>query len=338
MTIASKVFGAIGPKVYTPDGPLGTSGNTPLGAFDFGEVVFGDKESQFIFLQFNAPSAVTINQGDVMVWDDSFSAAIAVAAASQHVPGSGVGTFYLGGRYGDPAAAPNANAGNIWSYTFTPGVWGIWVQRFGASLVNYGTITAQADTTFTTATFGQVSALATAGTHGATIPNMFAAAASLTFTATTTLGSNVLTAVSGIRGIVKGMSISATNLPAGCFIQDITGATIVVGNTLNSAGPNATATGATQTITAYNGSCWATFATGALTAKVSGTYGVYPNATVTGTGIASSTLLSSITGNFGNLTANLSVATTAAEATPVLLTASIYVEGFLRLPYISVQS
>jgi hypothetical protein len=339
MTIASKAFGAIGPKIFSPEGPLGASSQFPFPQFDFGEVVKGDKESEFIYLQLIVEASLTLNQGDVLIWDNTFSASVAVAAAGAAVVGSGVGTFFLGGRFGDPASAPNANAGNIWSFTFAPGVYGVWAQRFGASLVNYtGGITAQGDTSFTTATAGAIGALAAAGTHGATIPGIFPAASSVVFTATTTSGSNVLTVVSSGRGLVKGMPVSGAGLSAGCFIADIGAGTVTLGNTLNTLGPAATATSSAVTITANNGAMWATFVTGALTAKVSGVFGVYPNATISGTGVPGSTELISIAGNPGNQTATLNAAFTATEATPVLLTATNYVEGFLRLPSVTVQS
>jgi hypothetical protein len=352
MSIAKIAFGAIGPKIFIPEGPLGTNSQFPFPQFDFGEVVMGDKESQYVYLQLNVTSAMTMNQGDVLVWDNSYSASPALAAASQAVVGSGVGTFFLGGRFGDPASAPNANAGFMsplagnagWSFTFQPGQYAIWAQRFGSSLVNYtGGVTAQGDTTFTTAVAGSVGALASAPTHGATIVGMFPAASSIAFTCTTTAGSNILTAVAApagnaLKGIVKGMPVQLAGVPVGSFILDFGADTITLGNSLNSAGPNATATGTAIAATASNGAMWATFASGAFSAKVSGQFGVYPNATLTGTGVGTGAIVNSFVGNPGSLTLNVSVAFTATETTPVLLTATNYVEGFLRLPIVTAQS
>lgn len=343
MTIATKAFSAIGPKVFTPQGPIGSSGFA-FPQFDYGEVVMGDKEAEYVQIELIVEAACTLNQGDFLVWDASFAAGQALAGVSSHIPGSGVGTLFLGGRIGDTASAPAA--GNVWSFTFAPGVYSVWAQRFGVSAGSWGTITAQGDTAFTTATASRLGALASAGTNGATIPNVFSMPTSITFTATTTLGSNILTACASaagllVKGVRKGQAVSTTNLPAGCVIQSVDGNTITLRNTLNTAGPNATATGTSQTITVNLTSMWATFSNVAGSAnvmKVDGVYGMIPNMTLSGTGVGSSSLLQSIVGNPGNLTANVSVANTAVEATPVLVTGTGYVETMLRLPYVSVQS
>lgn len=343
MSIANKAFGAIGPKVFSPEGPLGANSQFPFPQFDFGEVVMGDKESQFIYLQLVVEASITLNQGDFLVWDNTFTAIQALAGASQLTPGSGVGTFFLGGRFGDPAAAPNANAGNLWSFTFAPGVYGVWAQRFGVSAGNWGTITAQADTAFSTAVAGQLAALASAGTHGATIPNVFTSPTSLTFTGATTSGSNVLTGIAPLlgnlmKGLKKGLPITGTGLNAGCTIADISGSTITLANRLNSAGPNATASATGITFTVDFTACWATFTTGLFTMNVDGTQGMIPNSTLSGTGVGTSAILTSIQGNPGQQVANVTVANTATEATPVLVTGAGYIETMLRLPYVSVQS
>lgn len=337
MTISIEQYTALGARIYTPEGPFGSAGNTPLGSQALGTVTRGDAGGEFIFLQFIVEASVTMNQGDFLVWDCTFDAVQSNAAASFHTPGSNVGTFFLGGRFGDPGANISGQ-GDQWSYTFAPGVYGIWAQRSGCSLANYtGGITAQGDTSFTTSTAGALGALASAGTHGATVPNVFSCLATIPFTGTTTNASAIITAVSsaagnGVKGLRKGMALaSGSGVPAGAYIVDISGSTVTM-----SAAATSGSSGAS--LSAYNGAFWATFANASKVMSAASLYGVYPNATLSGTGVGSSAVINSITGIPGAYTVNVSVASSSAESTPVLVTASNYVEAMLTWPYISVQS
>src|SRR5271165_5797404 len=134
MTISNFQFEGVGGRTFTPEGPYGAAGQTPLPSFKPGAVVAGDSEAELTFLLFPVTAAVTLNQGDLLVWDNSYAASQTsfVFATAGYPAGADVGAFFLGGRVGDVAAAPAA--GNQFSYTFSPGVYGIWVQRAGTSL------------------------------------------------------------------------------------------------------------------------------------------------------------------------------------------------------------
>jgi hypothetical protein len=329
MTISYKQVEAVGGRIYLPEGPFGAAGQFPIASFTPGYVVGGDAESEYTYLFLNVAAALTLNQGDVLVWDNSYVAVQSQTGAGIHPFGADVGTFFLGGRVGDPAAAPNA--GNVWSYTFsTTGVYGIWVQRAGTSLMNIATVNAQSKPINTTAVLGQVNqpAAALAGSMG--IGNAWSAPTSFTCTATTTTGSTVLTAVNTNKGMVIGQQLSGTGIATGAYIKDLQGATITMSLAATSS--------ATNTITASNNATTGNVTN--LSAAITGVAtipGIYPNQTITGTGIPASTTILSITGTAGNYTINLSAAATATNAA-VALTTSIYVEAFLRWPNVSVQN
>ena len=67
--------------------------------------------------------------------------------------------------------------------------------------------------------------------------------------------------------------------------------------------------------------------------SLSTTTGIYPNQTLSGTGVASSQTISSINGNPGNYTITLS-AVTSATATTATMTASGYIEAYLNNAYV----
>ena len=138
MTIAYREYEAIGGRIFLPT-LLGLAGQTPLPEWAFGTVAAGDAESEFVYLQFAPTVAVTLNQGDALVWDNSYMVVQAGTGTGFHPFGADLGAFFLGGRLGDPAVSQ----GSFWSYTFQPGVYGIWVQRAGTSLINMASITAQ---------------------------------------------------------------------------------------------------------------------------------------------------------------------------------------------------
>jgi hypothetical protein len=239
-----------------------------------------------------------------------------------------VGTLYFGGRSGDPAAWPSA--GNAWSYTFpTPGLYGIWVQRAGTSLGNWGTITSQLTPAVSTITVGQAAAAA-AVTHGQAITGLWTTNLTRTFTGTTLTGSTVLTAIAGLAtlgtGLEIGMTLSGAGVPNGAFIVDFQGNTL----TMNVA---ATASAAV-TITATKGTTFITTVNGSPVVTAPSINGLYPNALLTAVGVAGgAATIVSISGNQSPFSITLSGNSTASAT--VTATATKYVETYLRWPYIS---
>lgn len=329
MTIAIAQFEAVGARTFAPEGPFGTAGNTPLPSFKPGSVAAGDAESEFVYLLFPVYASRTVNQGDFVCWDNSYQAGVLsdVFVATGYPLGTDVGTFYLGGRSADPAAFPNA--GNLWSYTFpTAGIYGIWVQRAGTSIGNWGTITTQATQAVSTITVGQA-ASATGATHFQNITGLSSTANTWTFTGTTTTGSAVLTGIAALTlgtGLENGLTLSGTGIPNGTTILDFQGASL----TMNSV---ATATGAV-TITAKKGTAFITTANGSPIVTSPTINGLYPNALLTAVGVAGgAATIVSITGNSAPYSITLSGNSTASAT--VTATASKYIETFLRWPYLS---
>jgi hypothetical protein len=342
MTIAYWQVEGVGARVYLPEGPFGAAGQTPLPSFRPGEVIAGDAEAEFVYLIFSPTAAVTVNQGDVFMWDNSYRATLLPAAAAGALTlGNSWGTFFLGGRVGDPAAAPAA--GDYWSYTFpSAGNYGIWVQRAGTSLIKVysasGTIAA-GKVVSSTAVVGAVDSIASGWpTNSQTSQGGYLAPTSLAFTANTTNGSTTLTNVSNCRFLVVGQTLSGTGIPNGTVITDIQGTTI-------SMSLAATATNTGTSITAANMSTWGTTVNGsAVVTGVTSIAGIYPNQTISGTGIpANTTTIVSITGNSAPYTITLSAAATASgtvnlTTTVPAATYGSYYEAYLRWPYGATQN
>jgi hypothetical protein len=329
---------------YTPEGPYGTTGNYPLPSTKPGQVIIGDAEGELTFVTLAIPAAVTYNQGDFFVWDNSYNAGPVgeIIAASEYFPGSAVGTIFFGGSVANPAALPAA--GNIWSYTFAPGVYGVWMQRYGTSLMNLGALSTGATLTNpnTTATKGRITmAAAAALTTFSSCPvgSICNAPLSRTFTGNTVTGSAIITNVNTAKFLVKGMQITGTGFAAvsttqqGTFILDIQGSTVTV-STL------ATATNTGTTFTALNSQTTGQVISGSKQiTKCPSVPGLYPNQIITGTGVVSLTI-QSISGNPGNFTINLTTAATAGAAPNIvqitLAAAPNYYEGFLRGPFFNI--
>ena len=161
------------------------------------------------------------------------------------------------------------------------------------------------------------------------IVGAYSCATSNTFTAATTTGSVNLTAVSQCKGLVIGQTLTGTGIAVGAIIKDIQGATVVMSLV-------ASATGAGVTITAANNLfvCTTTNTSPSLT-NVTSIAGVYPNQTVTGTGIAG--VVVSIFGNAAPYTILMS-ANSTATANNIAATTSVYIETFVKTPYIGVQN
>jgi hypothetical protein len=338
MTIASRVTSNIGAKVYAPLGPFGPMGNFSSASFGYGDMVRGDAGSEFIFCKYCPTTSVTFNQGDCFFWDSNFLAYPTLAPAAIHgTPvGTSMGTLFLGGRLGDPAADVT---GNIWSYAFAAGgVYGIWLQYLGASAINVSVLTQQYSIPSTTATAGSLG-MPTGATHFATFPtgSVATSAVSTTATATTTSGSSQLSALTPVLGVALeqiqlGDYASGTGVPNGAYIVDINGTTGTI--TLSAA---ATAS-ASVTVTFTRGTLWGTIPV-ASAGGPSQIFcqnvpaGVYPNCTISGTGL-SSTTITSITGTPGSYVITVAGASTQ-ELTLEQFTITGYYEGYLNGPFVS---
>lgn len=339
MTVAKNIFGGIGARPYLPEGPYGTLGNTPFPSFADGDVMMGELAAEYEFVRIAVAAAFTVNQGDVFVWDNSGMAVQAVTGSAAHPFGASVGTAFLGGRVGELNGL--AVPGNVWSYTFPlPGVYGMWMQRAGKSVINCATINAQTKPLNTTAVQGQVNAPSSALSGSMGISNAWTCLSSWTFLGALTSGSAVITGVqassgqsqNALSGLTKGQQLSGTGIATGAVIIDIQGSTV----TMSLA---ATATESSETITAKNLVALGTTTNGsAALTNVTTIAGMYPNATIAGTGIPSSTTILSITGDaLGGYTINMS-ANATATANNIALTSSIYTEAFLMWPYIGSQN
>ena len=333
-----------GMHVYTPEGPFGAVGNFPLPSFKPGAVVVGDAEAEFVFLTLAVPTAITINQGDFLIWDQSYNAGLLseIQVAGEYMIGSAIGTFFLGGQVPQlQASIPGAIPGNIWSFTFAPGVYGIWAQRYGTSLIN---ALVKSSTTLinpnSVAAAGRVTFAATQAATtlvSAGIGSIATCPLSKTFTANTLTGSAILTAVNTAKYLTKGMQVTGTGIPAvsstvpGTFITDIQGSTI----TLSQA---CTSTNVGSTITALNSQTTGNVVNGSKQVTgVPAIPGLYPNQIITGTGVVSLTI-QSISGTPGNYTINLTTAATATnnnvQITLAAAGTNFYYEGFLRGPFV----
>ena len=333
MTVATKAFEDIGMRVYTPEGPFSSlvsnQGVFPSPTFDPGTVIEGDKEAEMVALLFAPAAAVTLNQGDFLYWDQSYIANQTPTGSGSMPFGASIGVFFMGGRVGDPAAAPFA--GNQWTYTFQPGLYLIWAQRCGTQIMNVLTGGTQSKPMNSSGVLGQMQQPASplAGSMG--IQNAWSAPVSQTFTANTTTGSAILTAVSSNKFLVRGQIATGTGIPANTYIQDISGTTVTLSQV-------ATATGSTITITAANAATFGSVTNGSN--QITGVPvipGIYPNQTIAGTGIPGSTTITSIQGLPGGYIINLS-ANATATGTGIALTTTGYQEGFLRWPNVSSQN
>ena len=334
MTISKKVTGAIGPRSYAVEGPYGSAGNFPFPSYADGEVVVGEMGAEFIFARIAVTTAFTVNQGDWFILDNSGLAVQSQTGSGVHPFGARAVTAYFGGRVADMSGT--VSVGNIWSYTFpSAGVYGMWFQQSGVSLINCATVNAQSKPLNTTAVNGQANApsAALAGSMG--ITGAFSAPQTFTFVANTTTGSAILTGITlnALKGVVKGQTLSGTGIATGAVVTDIGAGTVTMSLV-------ATATNSAQTITASNISTYVTTTSGSpVLTNVTSIAGIYPNATLTGTGIgaAGSSTVVSITGNAAPYTITMA-ANSSATANNINAVPSVYIEGFLMWPYIGVQN
>ena len=319
--------------MYTPEGPFtslfANQGAIPAPSFAPGTCVDGDDEAEFTAVLFCPATAVTLNQGDFLWWDNSYIAVQTTTGAGSAPFGASVGVAFFGGRVGDPAAAPNA--GNNWSYTFQPGIYLLWVQRAGTQVLNIITGGTQTKPANSTAVLGQLAQPASPLSGSMGIQNVFSAPTTWTFTGNTTANSAIITNVSTSKGVARGQIITGTNIPANTYVQDISGTTVTLSNA-------ATGTATATAFTVTNGATYGNVTNGSN--QITGVptiAGIYPNQTITGTGIPASTTISSIQGVPGAYIINLSANATATN-TGVALTTTGYQEGFLRWPQVSSQN
>lgn len=330
MAIALLQYEGLGTRTYAPEGPLDLTGKTgPLASFRPGEVVAGDAGAEFVYCYFTPTASLTLNQGDVLAVDNTGQAY--QITTSNAIRGAYVATFFMNGRYGDPGTA--ANGGNAWSFTFpSAGTYGIWVQRAGFSLINFASGSAVTGLGETTATASQVKAPASATVSSKALQGLYYGAQTGTFTANTTSGSGTLTSVSSNQGLEIGMGISGTGIPAGAFIAAINGNTITLGNNVSGGSAVASATGSSVTITWTTCSFTANTTNGSPTlTNISNISGVYPNQTISGTGVSGTIV--SINGVPGAYTITLS-ANASATGTSVAMTTSGYVIGQVWWPVV----
>ncbi len=327
-----------------PEGPRGTSSNFPIFSTKPGTVSSGDSEGSFIFVTLAVPTAVTYNQGDFFCWDNSYNAGPVgeIIAASEYFPGTSVGTLFFGGIAMNPSNP--SMSGNIWSYTFAPGVYGVWLQRYGTSLMNLQAISTGATLTFpaTSATKASITMQAAAAAttfSSCPVGTICNCPLSRTFTGNTVTGSAVITGVNTAKYLVVGMQLTGTGFAAvsttvnGTFILDIQGSTVLVSSA-------ATATNTGTTFTALNSQTTGTVISGSK--QITGcpfVPGLYPNQIITGTGVVGLTI-ASISGTPGNWTINLTTAATAGAAPNIrqitLAAAPNYYEGFIREPVFNI--
>lgn len=332
MTISKKITDVIGARGYLPEGPYGSAGNYPLPSFPPGEVCPGELGAEYEFVMLPVSAAITLNQGDCIVYDNSGYGIQSLTGTGAHPFGASVGFFWLGGRNADQATQPAP--GNVWQYAFsTPGVYGIWVQRAGKGLVNCATVNAQTKPLNTTAVAGQLNApaAALAGSMGFGTSTLYTCPTSWTFTGNVTSGSAIITSVAWTKtpGITIGQTISGTGIPTGAVVKDFSGSTV----TLSAI---ATATNTSVTVTVSNAQTYVNTTNGSpILTGVTSIAGLYPNQTLTGTGIVGTIV--SIYGTAAPYTIQMSGNSTATGSA-ISAVPSVYVEAFIYWPTIAAQN
>jgi hypothetical protein len=328
--IAIEQFDYIGARIFQPSGPLenATSGHS----FKFGTVARGDCEAEYVYIAFNAPVAVTLQQGQLIGWDASFQGYIPTTTNTRR--GDKIGTFFLGGTL-------------LYSVTLQPGSYGLWVQRTGESLLLLAaagtTIPANANLVTTSATGGAADAPTTPLTGTKLIVGLYISPISGTFTANTTTGSAILTNLSTLQGVEVGMKLTGTGIPVGNFVQSFNGTTLTMGNNLAAGSALATATNTSATITALKYSVIADSTNGSpVLSNVGNIAGIYPGSVLNAAtvGIAAGATVLSISGNPGayliTMSANATSSTTSTTFpfAPINAAQASLVEAVLNTPYI----
>ena len=329
MTIARIEYDGVGARIYAPEGPFGLLGQAPFQNFRPGSVLRGDSEAEFVYVLLQVMSPTIMNQGDMLIWDQNYRAVRSLSGAGSFQVGDKLGALFLGGGVGDVQASVPPVPPALFSANFTlAGVYGVFAQRTGASLVNAAAGAAAGIALSTSAVSGQVATAAPVGSFTIAPGSGVIMPAAVTFTANTTAGSPNLTNCSSNFSTALGDSVSGAGIPTGCYIKDIQGPVIV----LSAA---ATATAAGVTITSSKRATVGTTVSGSpVITNVPNIPQIFPNQTITGTGIPASTTILYITGVPGNYSITLSANATAA-GTNVALTTSGYLEAILNEPAIA---
>lgn len=341
MTISAFEFDLIGMHPYTPEGPYGTAGNFPLPSVKPGTVVAGDNGGEFIFLLFPVVTAMTLNQGDAVCWDNTMVASRTgeISVTGEYDIGLNVGTVNFGGTTGGVAGGTGI-AGNAFNFTFATGTYGIWAQRAGPSLANINATTTLAIPTTIGGNRGRITFLAVPTKSNAISPGSLGfMQTSKTFTADTLTGSTTLLNVNVGKFVQKGMALTGTGIPGTTgfpvtTVLDFTGSTI----TMSAA---ATATNVANVNTALANSTSGFTASGSpILTGVASILGFYPNQTIAGTGIPAATTIVSIGGTSAPFTITMSANATATSAAGVYIAFSTtampnYGEVFLNWPIYS---
>lgn len=341
MPISSFQFADIGPK-FPVDGPYGSTGFAQP-SFKPGTVTDGDGGAEFIFLLTDVVAGYTANQGDAYVWDASFVAnrCSETTASGDYLAGTSVGTLFLGGQAGEGWIP--GQGGYPFTYAFAIGRYGIWVQRAGGSLawVNSVAQPIVPRTMSTTAVAGRITfATATGSGYNLIAPGtIMLNPLTRAFTADLLTGTNTALNASSARSLNVGMRLTGTGIPGPTsapttYITAIDGSTITM-----SAAPTASGTGVTITAS-WGITSGSTVSGSPLLTNIPTIYGLYPNQTITGTGIPASTHISAISGASPSYTILLDANATATSTTPILLTATTaavpnYTEVMLEWPYFS---
>jgi hypothetical protein len=205
---------------FAPD----TTQRLPLGtAVDAVDPFWG--QGRFMYVK----SADAILKGSVVMWDETFNAALLTSAVTQGFPWA-------------VAMAPMAS-----------GTYG-WVQTAGRAVYKTNA-TVAADGVLAIAAAGILGATAT-GKQVIGVRNRIAATGTKTFTVSTQNGNNKLYAPSGYDGAFLGMALSGTGIPASTVVAglDPDGKTILTGSAIGTFGDkNSTATGSITLTGTYTG-------------------------------------------------------------------------------------
>lgn len=222
------MFSAISPTLgtqpfndwFTPD----TTQRQPLGM----EVTAVDPfwgTGVFMYVK----SADAVLKGSVVMWDESYNAALLPSTVTQGFPFGVAMNAIPSGSYG-------------------------WIQTVGRAVYKTNA-TVAADGVLAIAAAGILGATAT-GKQVLGIRNRVSATGTKTLTVQTTLGNGVLVAAAGYDGLFLGMALSGTGIPASTVVAalDPDGRRIYTGSAIGTLGDkNSTATGSITLTGTYTG-------------------------------------------------------------------------------------
>jgi hypothetical protein len=242
MTVATYQTLNFGANPAIIDGPSTLGSGVIVPNYKLGHVSYGDCESEYVYVKLTLAAPTIVIPGQAYWLDDDYNATLLSTASSPR---------------GAKVVIACAN-----SVTALPaGAYFMWCLRSGQFPVAAVTITVAVTAggvAETSATAGSINTPAAAATVGSKlIVGLYYTKAPATFTATTTVGSAVLTGpftgVSTASGPFAGAAIAGTGIPASTIIQSIQVAGNVVQSITmgNAAGAlvNATASGSAIVVT-----------------------------------------------------------------------------------------